>query len=104
MPRESFAAALEQAFRRQGYGVSRDPRGGFELTKGGRTSLVECRRWKATRTGIEPLRELHAAGQKREAYELIYVAAGEVTDNARSFAREKNIRLLADADLAQMLG
>jgi restriction system protein len=104
MPRESFAEALEQAFRRQGYGVSRDPRGGFELTKGGRTSLVDCSRWKATRTGIAPLRELHAAGQKREAHELIYVAAGEVTDHARSFAREKNIRVLGDAELAQMLG
>jgi restriction system protein len=104
MPREAFAAALEQGFRRQGYGVSRDPRGGLELTKGGRTALVDCRRWKATRTGIEPLRELHAAGQKREAHELIYVAAGEVTDNARSFARENNIRLLGDAELAQLLG
>jgi restriction system protein len=104
MPRASFAEALEQAFRRQGYGVSRDPRGGFELTKGGRTSLVDCSRWKATRTGIAPLRELHAAGQKREAHELIYVAAGEVTDHARSFAREKNIRVLGDAELAQMLG
>ncbi len=104
MPRESFTAALEQAFRRQGYGVSRDPRGGFELTKGGRIALVDCRRWKATRTGIEPLRELHAVGEKREAHELIYVAAGEVTDNARSFAREKNIRLMDDAELARMLG
>ena len=81
----------------------RDPRGGLELTKGGRTSLVDCRRWKATRTGIEPLRELHAAGQKREAHELIYVAAGEVTDNARSFARAKNIRLVGDVELAQLL-
>jgi|SRR5688572_20582835 len=104
MPRESFTAALEQAFRRQGYGVSRDPRGGFELTKGGRIALVDCRRWKATRTGIEPLRELHAVGEKREAHELIYVAAGEVTDHARSFAREKNIRLMDDAELARMLG
>ncbi len=104
MPREAFAAELEQGFRRQGYGVVRDAHGGLELTKGGRTSLVDCRRWKATRTGIEPLRELHAAGEARKAHELIYVAAGEVTDKARSFAREKNIRLLGDAELAQMLG
>jgi restriction system protein len=104
MPREAFAAELEQGFRRQGYSVSRTAQGPLELSKGGRTSLVDCRRWKATRTGVEPLRELHAAGQKREAHELIYVAAGEVTDNARSFAREKNIRLLGDAELAQLLG
>lgn len=102
MPREEFAAKLEEAFRRQGYEVAR-VRGDLELVKGGRTALVDCKRWKATRTGIEPLRELHAAGQKREAHECIYVAAGEVTDNARAFAKEKNIRLMGDAELAQLV-
>jgi restriction system protein len=105
LPREEFAAALEAGFRRQGFEVSRvrGPQGDLELVKAGRTSLVDCKRWKATRTGVEPLREFHAAGQKREA-QLIYVAAGDVTQNARSFAKEKNIRLLGDAELAQMLG
>ncbi|HEX6266924.1 MAG TPA: restriction endonuclease [Burkholderiales bacterium] len=103
LPREEFAAALEQGFRRQGYGVTRIGND-LQLTKSGRVSLVDCKRWKATRTGVEPLREFHAAGQKSEAGELIYVAVGEVTDNARAFAREKNIRLIGDAELAELAG
>jgi restriction system protein len=102
MPRADFAAALEQAFRRQGYGVTRV---GSELhvTKSGRVSFVDCRRWKATRTGIEPLREAHALAAKREAQGLIYIVAGEVTENARQFAKEKNIRLIGEAELAEMV-
>src|ERR1700704_1014096 len=81
MPREGFTAALEAGWRREGYEVSR-PGGGqvdLELRREGKVSLVVCRRWKVERTGVEPLRELHAAGSKREVDELIYVAAGEVT-------------------------
>lgn len=103
LPREEFAAALEEGFRRQGYGVSRAG-ADLQLTRSGRVSLVDCKRWKAVRTGVEPLREFHAAGEKSEAHELIYVAAGEVTDNARAFARQKSIRLIGDAELARLVG
>jgi len=46
------AEAIEHAFRREGYGVTRT-RGtaDFELTRAGRISLVGCKRWKAARTG-----------------------------------------------------
>jgi len=99
-----FSDSIEDAFRRDGYGVSRlgGTEADFELTKAGRTSLVGCKRWKAARTGIEPLRELHAAGRAREAHECIYVVAGEISDNARAFAAEKNIRLLHDAELVKL--
>ena len=101
MSREEFAAALADAFRRQGYAVS--PVGGaqaeLQLTRAGRVSLVAWRRWKATHTGIEPLRELHAAAQAREAHECIYVASGELTGAARAFAAQKSIRLLSPAEL-----
>lgn len=105
MSHEEFAAALEAGFRRQGYEVSRvrGPGADLELSRAGRLSLVACKRWKATRTGIEPLREIHAAAKRRDAQESIYVATGEVTDKARGFAAEKNIRLLADAELAKLL-
>ena len=102
---DDFSVAMEDAFRRDGYGVSRlgGTEADFELTKAGRTSLVGCKRWKAARTGIEPLRELYAARRAREAHECIYVVAGEITDNARAFAAEKNIRLLHDAELVKLL-
>jgi restriction system protein len=102
---EGFCATLEEAFRREGYSVRR--LGGapadLELVREGRVSLVGCKRWKAMRTGVEPLREFHAACRAREAHERIYVAAGEVTDKARAFAAENNIRLLHEADLARLL-
>ena len=102
---DEFSAALEAAFRRDGYGVSRLNAAGadLELTKSGRVCLVGCKRWKVARTGIEPLREIDAARHAREAQECIYVAAGEFTDNARTFASEKNIRLVHDAELAKLL-
>lgn len=100
-----FSGALEDAFRRDGYAVSRlaGPAADFELTKGGRTSLVACKRWKVARTGVEPLRDLDEARRARDAHEGIYVATGEVTDGALKFAREKSIRVVRGAELAKLL-
>jgi restriction system protein len=105
LSREDFAAALAEGFRRQGYDVSSIGAGPaeLELKRAGRVSLVACRRWKATHTGIEPLRELHAAAQARDAHECIYVASGELTGAARVFATQKNIRLLSSSELVRML-
>ena len=102
---EDFAGAIEEAYRREGYTVKRlgAAQADFELVQGSRTTLVACKRWKATRTGIEPLRELHAARRAREAHECFYVAAGEVTDTARAFATKENIRLVQGAELATLL-
>ena len=100
-----FSGALEDAFRRDGYAVRRldGPAADFELTRGGRTSLVACKRWKVARTGVDPLRELDAAKRAREAHECIYVATGEVTDGALKFAREQGIRVVHGAELAKLL-
>ena len=102
---DAFSAALEDAYRRDGYGVTRLNVAGadLELTKSARVTLVCGKRWKVARAGIEPLRELDAARQAREAHECIYVAVGDITDNARAFAAEKNIRLLQGAELVKLL-
>ena len=100
-----FSGAVEEAFRRDGYALGRfdGAQADFELTKSGRTSLLACKRWKVARTGIEPLRELHAAMLARDAHECIHLAAGEISDNARAFAAEKGIRLVHDAGLVKLL-
>ena len=104
MPWEDFSAALEEAYRREGYTVKRlAAQADFELVQGSRSTLVACKRWKATRTGIEPLRELEVIRRAREAHECIYVAAGEITGQAREFAAQKNIRLVQAAELAKLL-
>ena len=98
-----FLEALEAGFRKEGYGVERT--GGaaeLELTREGRVTLVACKRWKATRTGIEPIREFDAATAER-GVKRIYVAAGEVTANARSFAEQRSIELMDEEALGRLL-
>ena len=99
---EEFAAALEAGFRRDGYVVKRLEGGAadFELEKAGRMSLVAAKRWKAAQTGIEPLRDLHAAGT---AHDCVYVSVGELTQNAGAFAAEKKIRLVARVELVSLI-
>ena len=102
---EEFARALEEGFRREGYAVKRaEGAADFELEKAGRVSLVCARRWKASVTGVEPLRELAAAGEKKEAGECVYVLASELTDKARAFALEKGIRRVEGLELVRLAG
>lgn len=100
---EEFARALEEGFKREGYAVKRVAGAAdLELEKAGRLSLVCARRWKAAATGVEPLKELAAAGEKREAAECLYVLAGDITANARAFATEKAVRLVEGAALISL--
>lgn len=101
---DAFAAALEEGFKREGYAV-RQIKGAadLELEKSGRASLVAAKRWKASRTGVEPLRDLHAAATAREAG-AIYLCAGDITDTARSYAAEKKIHLIEGQELAKLAG
>jgi len=104
-PAEEFLRSLEEGFRRDGYSVARTTGSpaDLELTNDGRVTLVVCRRWKASRTGIEPLRDFDAATSERGASARIYVAAGEITAQARAFAAEKRIRLVSEEELAQLM-
>lgn len=101
---DEFSVLLEEAFRREGYAVERlgGAQADFELLKDGRGSLVACKRWKAARTGVEPLRELQAAGEAREAGECLYVLAGDLSEQARRFALQNRIRLVEGAELARL--
>lgn len=100
-----FSGAVEQAFLKDGYEVERQAGSGadFAVRKAGHTVLVSCKRWKAASHGVEPLRELHAAVVARDAGAGIYITAGELTDNARHFAKENNISVMQGADLAKLL-
>lgn len=101
-----FAAVMAQAFRREGYEVGPLETGAanYALSRTGYTTLVSCKRWKVAQTGIAPLRELHEALAARGARDCVYVTAGTFTDSALAFAREKQIRLLHGAVLAQSAG
>ena len=106
LPWNEFAAQVAAAYERQGWQVKRldGAQADLELTRGFHTTLVACKRWKAGRTGVEPLRELDEARRARKAEECVYFAAGEITGQARAFAAQRNIRLLEGAEVAKLVG
>ena len=102
---DEFAPAIEAAYRREGYVVNRidSPHAELEVVRELRHTLVACKRWKAGRTGIEPLRELEAAREKHEAHYGAFVATGEISEQARAFAAQKKIRIVEGAELASLM-
>ena len=99
-----FSALMAQALERDGYVVTRtEGAADFILVKGGRTSLLSCKRWKAASHGIEPLRELDAARRAQQLHAAIYVVTGDLTDNAQRFASERRVTLLQAPELTQLL-
>lgn len=108
MPWRSFADTLATAWTRAGYTVERlngnTPGADMRLTLGGKTTLVSAKRWKAATHGVEPLRELQAAMAAADARAGVYVAAlGQVSDNARIYARDHGIVVLQGDAVAQLL-
>lgn len=105
MPWREFSAALEQALMRDGFEVRRIglPAADFELLKGGRTVLMSSKRWKAARLGLEVFQSLEAIRSTRDASSCICVTTGEVSDKARTFAVEHQIRVIEGTELAQLL-
>ena len=101
----TFAALLEQAFRRDGYSVAPGQAAGvdFELERQGRRMVVSARRWKSARTGLEVLRTLQAARDKQEAPDALYIGLGPISDNAQPFATEHRIAVWQAAELAHAL-
>ncbi len=72
----------------------------LELTRGYRKLLLSSKRFKAANTGIEPLKQLVAAGERVEATGYLYVTLGEVSANARKFAKANDIELVQANELA----
>jgi len=98
-----FSAMLEEGFARQGYTVERrQGAADFALSRAGRTTLVSARRWKAARHGEESLQTLHSAARSGDA-DCIYVALGELSANAQSFARRNQVQLMQGPELASLL-
>lgn len=109
MPWRTFSDALATSWTRAGCTVER-PAGAkpgpadLVLKLGSSVTLVSARRWKAATHGVEPLRELHAAMQEQGASVGIYLAShGQLSDNARIFARDHGITVLQGDAVAALL-
>jgi restriction system protein len=101
---EEFNTALEAGFRKEGYGVARVKGvADFELSKGGRVTLVASKRWKAATTGVAPLEALDKARRAQNADECAFVTAGAVSEQASAYAVKQSIRIIDGAALANLL-
>ena len=100
-----FSAAVEQAFARQGFVVTRlqGLPADFKLERSGRTTLVNCKRWKAATQGVETLRELVAFKGAQDASNCTCISLAKPTGNALSYARENTISLVSGIDLALLI-
>jgi len=105
MSAREFATTVEAAWRSQGFEVRPLKGGGADLAldKGGQVTLMSLRRWKAASTGVEPLRELQAAREQQQADAAIYLAGGEISEKARSYARDAGLRLIDGPELLKLL-
>ena len=105
MPWAEFSKLLEQAFVAQGFAVTpiKSPAADLQLLKDGEVTLVSCKRWKAANHGVDALRALHQAQQAQGAQHARYVSLASVTDNARRFAQDNGIVLMASAELGPLL-
>ena len=100
-----FAAAVEAAYSRDGFAVTRlpGPAADFAVQKAGRTTLVSCKRWKAAAVGTEALRELANAQRAIDASASQVLTLGNASEAAVRYAAERGIQILGDAALAQWL-
>jgi restriction system protein len=102
---ESFSAAVSEAYRRQGYAVSPSREQGYDftLTRDGRVTLLQCRRWKVNQVGAEPVRELARAVDRMQAYRGICLATGEFSVPARKLAAAEPVALVSGTELVVLV-
>lgn len=105
MPWVEFSHALEQAFMAQGFAVTalKGPGADLQLVKDGGVTLVSCKRWKAANHGVEALRALQQAQLAQGAQHARYISLASVSDNARRYAQDNGIVLMASAELGPLL-
>lgn len=105
MPWENFSLVVSEAYRRQGYTVEEAKNSAFDflLRKGGRATLVQCRRFKVNQAGEGPLKELAQAIEKHDAFNGIAITAGAFSDKAQAFAAGEPITLVSGTDLVALI-
>src|SRR6185312_11389818 len=95
-----FEMLVGEAFRRQGYRIEETGLGGpdggidLQLSKGGKTTLVQCKQWRRQRVDVKVVREMYGLLAHHGADAVKIVAIGDFTPDARRFAQGKPIDLI----------
>lgn len=108
-PWGEFEVLVGQVFRNQGYVVKE--RGGFKrdygvdliAERGKERVLIQCKRWTKWNVGEGPVKELYADTKAQEFTAGWLVTCGRFSENAKSWASGKEIRLIDGEALMQLL-
>jgi restriction system protein len=106
---QDFELLIGEVFRRQGYSI--EERGGsaadggvdLVLRKDGKTTVVQCKRWRDVKVGVQPMRELFGVMHADGADAAIAVSCGSYTAEAKQFTEGKPIRLIDGEELTWMV-
>ena len=106
---QDFELLVGEAFRRKGFDVRENGGGGADggidlvLTKNGKKSIVQCKKWKAFSIGVPLIRELYGVMTSERANDCIFVSSGNYTAEARLFAEDKPIWLIDGPELLEIV-
>ncbi len=106
---QRFEALVAEAYRRQGYAVTRTggdgPDGGVDLAlkKDGNVLIVQCKQWRAYKVGVQVVREVFGVMTAKRAQGAVIITSGLFTQEARTFARGKPIDLVEGQQLADLV-
>lgn len=104
-----FEDLTAEVFRRKGYRIvergGNGPDGGVdvELRLGADKYLVQCKQWKTTKVGVATVRELYGVMVAEGAVGAFVVASGTFTDDARTFAEGRSIKLVHTELMIQLV-
>ena len=104
-----FEMLVGEAFRQQGYSVSEStaagPDGGVDLVlrQGKEKFLVQCKKWKAAKVGVEIVRELYGVMTAEGATGGFVVTSGTFSADAKAFAQGRNVQLVDGPKLFGLL-
>ena len=106
MPWEAFSTRIISAYRHEGYEVAATQTGAYDftLTRNGRVTLLQCRRWKVNQLGVGPLQELAKAIIAQEAANGICITTGEISPKAVEFAATNPLTIVSGVALASLIG
>lgn len=105
---QEFENLVGEAFRLDGYSVketSGGADGGIDLIlrKEGEQFFVQCKQWKAFKVGVTIVRELYGVMAAEGATGGFVVTSGVFTQEAKSFADGRNIKLIDGTQLTGII-
>jgi len=103
-----FENLVAAAYRQQGYRVTMT-KGGADggidlwLSRSGEQIAVQCKHWRSSRVGVQPVRELLGIVAAERATCGIFVASSGYTRDALRFAKNRDVILLDGIALEELL-